>query len=334
MKAAIYRTYGPPSVVRVEDVPTPQPKDHEVLIRISASTVSSADWRVRSLELPRGFGLFARPVFGLFGPRQPILGTELAGTIEAVGRAVTRFQAGEAVFAFPGSALGCHAEYRTMPEDGRIARMPAGLTFDEAAALSFGGTTALYYLRDMAQVRAGDEVLIVGASGAVGSAAVQLARHFGARVTGVTSTANLECVTALGAERVLDYTKDAFRLGTATWDIIVDTVGATDFVACAPVLKDGGRLALVAATLPQVLGSIRRRRPDGKRVLTGAVKERVEDLLVLQVLAAEGHFKPLIDRRYPLNEIAAAHAYVDTGRKRGSVVITVRTAAEAATPSP
>jgi NADPH:quinone reductase-like Zn-dependent oxidoreductase len=332
MKAAVCRTYGPPDVVRVEDVPTPQPKDNEVLVRISASTVSSADWRVRSLQLPRGFGLFARPAFGLFGPRKPILGTELSGTIEAVGRAVTRFRVGEAVFAFPGSELGCHAEYRTMPEDGRIARTPPGLAFEEATALSFGGTTALYYLRDLAKVRAGDEVLIVGASGTVGSAAVQLARHFGARVTGVTSTVNLERVQALGADRVLDYTKEDFSRGKSAYDIIVDTVGVTDFAACAPVLKDGGRLALVAATLTQMLGSLRG-RPDGKRILTGSAKERVEDLLDLQALAAQGHFRPLIDRRYPLDQIAAAHAYVDTGRKRGSVVVTIGPAAEDGEPA-
>lgn len=330
MKAAVYRTYGPPSVVRVEDVPTPRPKDHEVLIRIRAATVSSADWRIRSLHLPRGFGIFARQAFGVFGPRKPILGTELSGTIEAVGRAVTRFSIGEAVFAFPGTDLGCHAEFRTMRDDGRIARMPAGLTFEEAAALSFAGTTALYYLRDLANVGAGDEVLIVGASGAVGSAAVQLARHFGARVTGVTSTANVELVRALGADRVIDYTRDDFRRGPTAWDIIVDTVGAADFASCAPVLKEGGRLALVVATLPQLLGALRSRRAGGRRVLAGSANERVEDLLTLRALAEEGHFKPLIDRCYPLDQIAAAHAHVDTHRKRGSVVVTMEAPAATA----
>ena len=325
MKAAVYRTYGPPEVVRIEEVPTPVPGDHDVLIRIRASTVSAGDWRARSLEVPHGFGLFARPVFGMRTPRKPILGSELAGTIEAVGHSVTRFRVGDAVFAFPGFDLGCHAEYRTMREDGRLARIPPGFTFEEAAALSFGGTTALYYLRDLAGIRRGDEVLIVGASGTVGSAAVQLAVYFGARVTGVTSTRNVECVRSLGAERVLDYTREDFRRGPASWDIIVDAAGGADFGSCAPVLKKGGRLLLLAATLPQLLGSVWRLRAGGKRVLAGNAKERVEDLRDLQAIAEAGHYRPLIDRCYPLAQIADAHAHAESGHKRGNVVVTMDT---------
>ena len=326
MKAAVYRTYGSPDVVRIEEVPTPVPRDHDVLIRIRASTVSSGDCRVRGLNVPRGFGLLVRPVFGLRTPRKPILGSELAGTIEAVGRSVTRFQIGDAVFAFPGFDLGCHAEYRTMREDGRLAPIPPGFTFEEAAAFSFGGTTALYYLRDLARVRRGDEVLIVGASGAVGSAAVQLAVYFGARVSGVTSTRNVELVRSLGAERVLDYTREDFRRSSASWDIIVDTAGGADFASCAPVLKNGGRLLLLAATLPQLLGSVWP-RAGGKRVLAGNAKERVEDLRDLQAIAEAGHYRPLIDRCYPLEQIADAHAHAESGHKRGNVVVTMDTAA-------
>ncbi|MFS8067534.1 MAG: NAD(P)-dependent alcohol dehydrogenase, partial [Byssovorax sp.] len=210
MKAIVYHRYGQPDVVALAEVPKPTLGDREVLIRIHASTVTTADWRARSLSLPPGFGLMGRLVFGIFGPRKPILGTELAGEVEAVGKAVTRFKAGDQVFAFAGASYGCHAEYRTMAEDGLIARKPANLSFEEAAALSFGGTTALNFLRDKGGIKPGDRVLIVGASGGVGTAAVQIAKHLGAEVTGVCSTANLELVLSIGADRVIDYTSEDF----------------------------------------------------------------------------------------------------------------------------
>ncbi|MBZ4418127.1 NAD(P)-dependent alcohol dehydrogenase [Myxococcus sp. RHSTA-1-4] len=323
MKAAVYRQYGPPEVVRIEELARPEPRENEVLIRVRASTVSSADWRVRSLKVPAGFGLFARPVLGMFGPRKAVLGTELAGEIEAVGSAVRKFKAGDAVFAFPGFDMGCHAEYRTLPEDGRIMPMPAGVSFEEAAAISFGGSTALHYLRDRAKAKPGDDVLIIGASGAVGSAAVQIAKHLGARVTGVTSTPNLERVSGLGADRVIDYTKTRFLEGGEKYDIIFDTVGSTSFSACESALKEDGRLLLSAAGLPQILASSWASRRGKKGVVSGNATESVEHLRYLKELVEAGQYRPLIDRTYPLERIVDAHAYVDAGRKRGSVVITM-----------
>lgn len=213
MKAMTYRRYGGPDVVTLANVPKPTPKPSEVLIRILATTVTSADWRARSLRMPGGFGLFGRLAFGLLRPRQPILGTELAGIIDSVGPAVKRFRPGDEVIAFAGGRFGCHAEYRAMAEDGMIALKPANLSFEEAASLSFGAMNALPFLRDKARIGRGDHVLVVGASGAVGTAAVQIAKHFGAEVTGVTSTGNIALVQSIGADRVSCPT----RVSDANW---------------------------------------------------------------------------------------------------------------------
>ena len=323
MKAAVYSQYGAPDVVGLAEVETPVPGDHEVRVRVRASTVSSADWRARSLSMPPGFGLLGRLVFGIFGPRQQILGTELSGTVEAVGKAVTRFRAGDDVFAFPGAGFGCHAEYRVLPENGRIVHKPPNLSFEEAAALSFGGTTALCYLRDKGGIRAGEKVLIVGASGAVGTAAVQIARHFGAEVTGVCSTGNVDLVRALGAERVIDYTREDFASSGETWDIILDATGTAPFARSGKALKSGGRLLVVLGNFAQLLGLERPPRGSDKRIVAGVAPERREDLEYLAQLAEAGEYRPVIDRSYPLAAAAEAHAYVDTGRKRGNVVLTV-----------
>lgn len=327
MKAAVYRKYGPPEVVRVEEVATPEPGEKEVLIKVHAATVSSGDWRARTLQVPAGFGPFVRPVFGLFAPRKKILGTELSGEIVKVGGGVSRFKVGDKVFAFPGFDMGAHAEYRVMPEEGRLAPVPEGLSLEEAAALSFGGSTALHFLRDLGKVREGEAVLVVGASGAVGSAAVQLARHFGAVVTGVTSTGNVERVRALGADHVLDYTQTRFTEAAARYDVIFDTVGELSFAACKHVLTDGGRLLLAAAGLPQIVGSSWSALwTRGKKVIIGNAAERPEHLRELKRIAEAGSYRPLVDRTYPFAEIVDAHAYVATGRKRGSVVITMNEA--------
>src|SRR5688572_12801194 len=209
MKAAVYERYGPPDVVELKEVEKPTPKDSEVLIRIRATTVTSADWRARSLHMPAGFGLMGRLFFGVSKPRQPILGTELAGDIESVGKDVGKFKVGDKVFAFSGASMGCHAEYKCMPEDGAVALKPPNLTYDEAAAISFGGTTALAFFR-RGKLQSGERVLVNGASGGVGTAAVQLATHSGAYVTGVCSTSNVELVRSLGATHVIDYTKEDF----------------------------------------------------------------------------------------------------------------------------
>jgi NADPH:quinone reductase-like Zn-dependent oxidoreductase len=324
MKAIVYHRYGAPDVVALAEVAKPAPKDNEVLIRIHATTVTTGDWRARSLNMPGGFGLMGRLVFGVFGPRQPILGTEFAGVIESVGKAVARFKAGDQVFAFPSARYGSRAEYRTMPEDGLIALKPANLSFEEAAAMSFGGTTALNFLRDKAGIKQGDKVLIVGASGGVGTAAVQIAKHFGAEVTGVSSTANLELVRAIGADKVIDYTKEDFAKNGETWDIILDTTGTAPFARCETALKPGGRLVVVLGTLAQALGLGRPSKASGKKVIAAVASTRVEDLHYLAKLAEAGEFKPVIDRSYPLENAAEAHAYVDKGRKRGNVVMTIR----------
>jgi NADPH:quinone reductase-like Zn-dependent oxidoreductase len=323
MKAAVYSRYGPPTVVALGDVPKPTPRDDEVLIRIVATTVTTADWRARSLTLPAGFGLLGRLVFGLFGPRKPILGTELAGEVEAVGEAVTRFKKGDRVFAFAGAGYGCHAEYRTIAQDGLIAPKPANLTFEEAAALSFGGTTALGFLRDKGHITQGDKVLIIGASGGVGTAAVQIAKHFGAEVTGVCSTTNLELVRSIGADKVIDYTTDDFAKNGEAYDIILDTTGTASWSRCEGALRPGGRLLLVVASFAQTFGIGRPSRASGKRLVAGVVKAHAEDLRALAKLAETGELKPVVDRSYPLESVVEAHAYVDTGRKRGNVVLRV-----------
>lgn len=322
MRAFVCRRYGGPDVVEPADVPKPVPRNNEVLVRIHATTVTSGDWRVRTLCVPTGLGLVARLGFGFTGPRQPIMGTELAGTIESVGKDVTRFRIGDEVFGFPGGAMGCHAQYRAMPEDGRLARKPANLSFEEAASLPFGASTSLHFLRK-AGIRPGNKVLVIGASGGVGTAMVQLAKHCGAEVTGVTSTNNLALVASLGADRVIDYTKEDFTARREIYDIVVDTVGRTSFARCKPLLEDKGRLLAVAAGVPEMLAALWSPLTGSRRVIAGPAAERVEDLAEMATLAEAGALKPVIDRRYRFAQMAEAHAYVETGRKRGSVVVSV-----------
>lgn len=323
MKAVTYRKYGGPDVVTLADVAKPSPGQKEVLIRILSASVSSADWRARSLSLSPGFGLMGRLAFGVLRPRKPVLGTDLAGIVEAVGPEVSRFRPGDEVIAFTGAGFGSHAEYRTMPESGMITRKPANLSFDEAASLPFGSMTALPFLRDKAKVRRGDEVLVVGASGAIGTAAVQIAKHFGAVVTAVTSTSNLALVASIGADRVIDYTQTDFTATGATWDIIFDTTGTLSFSRCAESLRPGGRLVAVAGSFAQWLGLGRPSRASGKTLITGMAPARPDDLDYIAKLAADGILRPVIDRVYPMDCASVAHARVETGRKRGSVILSV-----------
>jgi NADPH:quinone reductase-like Zn-dependent oxidoreductase len=320
MKAIAYTKYGPPDVLEFKEFAKPTPKDNEILIKIYATTVTSGDWRVLNLDVPFGFGLMSRLVFGVSKPRQPILGTELAGEVELVGKNVRNFKVGDRVFAFTGLRMGCHAEYQCMPEDGAVALKPPNITYDEAAALSFGGTTALDFFR-RANLQPGEKVLVNGASGAVGSAAVQLAKHFGAEVTGVCSTANLELVKALGASRAIDYTTEDFTKNGETYDIIVDTVGTALFSRSKNSLKERGRLLLVIAGLPDILKGLWVSVTGNQKVIAGPADERAEDLRFLASLAEAGAFKPTIDRCYPFEQIAEAYRYVGTGRKKGNVVI-------------
>ncbi|NOR24279.1 MAG: zinc-binding dehydrogenase [Desulforhopalus sp.] len=322
MKAIVYTKYGPPDVLQLKEVAKPTPKDNEVLIKIHATTVTSGDWRARSLDVPFGFGLISRLVFGISGPRQPILGTELAGEVESVGKNVSKFKVGDQVFAFSGARMGCHAEYKCMPEDGAVALKPAKLTYDEAAAISFGGTTVLDFFR-RGNLQSGEKVLVNGASGGVGTAAVQIAKHFGAEVTGVCSTANIELVRSLGANHVIDYTKEDFTKNGEAYDVIVDTAGTAPFSRSKVSLKERGRLLLVLGRLPDMLQIPWVSMTSSKKIIAGPAAEHAEDLHFLAKLAEMGEFKPVIDRRYPFEQIAEAHSYVDTGRKKGNVVITL-----------
>lgn len=320
MKASIYTTYGPPDVVQIKEVDKPVPADNEILIKTHATTVTSGDWRVRSLNLPKGFGFMGRMIFGITKPRQPVLGTELAGEVESVGKDVKKFKPGDQVFAFGDVGMGCHAEYKCMSEDGLIALKPGNLTYDEAAALSFGGTTALNFFRK-GNLQRGEKVLVNGASGGVGTAAVQIARHFGADVTGVCSSGNMELVKSLGATKVIDYTKEDFTQNGETYDIIVDTAGTAPFARSKGSLNEGGRLLQVLGGLPDILKAPLISLTNSRKVIAGPAKVRLEDLHFLAELAEAGEYKPVIDKRYPFEQIAEAHRLVDTGHKKGNVVV-------------
>lgn len=324
MKAIVCTQYGPPDVLTLKEVEKPVPKSNEILIKVHTTTVTSGDCRVRSLNVPAGFGLISRLALGVSKPRQPILGMELAGEICAVGNDVRKFKIGDHVIAFSGTTTGCYAEYKCMPEDGRVALKPSNLTYEEAAALSFGGTTALDFFR-RGELQSGERVLVNGASGGVGTAALQLAKYFGAETTAVCSAANAELAKSLGATRVIDYTKEDFSRNGESYDVIVDTVGTAPFSRCKGSLKEGGRLLLVLATLPQMLQAPWVSVTGNKKIIAGPVAERAEDVRFLAELAEAGRFKPVIDRSYPFEQIVKAHRYVETGRKRGNVVVAVAT---------
>lgn len=322
MKAFVYERYGSPEVLQLRDVEKPRPQKNEIRIKIYATTVTAGDWRLRSLEVPAGFGLMIRLVFGISKPRQPILGMELAGVVDAIGSSVSQFKVGDAVFAFCDGTLGCYAEYQCIPENGTVALKPSNLTYGEAAALSFGGTTALGFFK-RGKLRHGEHVLVNGASGSVGSAAVQLARYFGAEVTAVCSAANGEWVRSLGANHVIDYQQTDFLQQGETYDVIMDTVGTAPFSRSQRVLKPHGRLLLVLAGLPEMLGGLWGAMMSRKKLkaIAGPASARAEDLCFLAKLAESDIFKPRIDRCYPFEQMVEAHRYVDTGRKKGNVVI-------------
>jgi len=320
MKAAVYRKYGPPEVVRIEEVEKPVPADDEVRVRIAASTVCSADWRLRKPEPPPVGWLmngFPRP------KKIHILGMEFAGTIDSIGKDVTRFEVGDRVFGATRT-FGAHAEYMRLPQDRGPARIPDSVRFEEAAAIPFGGISALHFLKK-AGIRAGQHVLIYGASGSVGTAAVQLAKHFGAHVTGVCSTANLDLVKSLGADEVIDYTKDDFSKAGRIYDIIQDTVGKTHFARSVRALKRDGVYIDAGPGLSHLFGGLWARVTGaGKVKVVGEVAQGgVPALDFLAELVAEGEFRPVIDRRYPLADIAEAHRYAEAGHKKGNVVINI-----------
>ena len=306
MKAVVYTSYGPPEVLRIAEIAKPVPKANEVLIKVYTTTVTVGDTRMRSFTVPRGQWLAARLYLGIRKPKRPVLGMELAGEIEAVGKDVTRFRPGDAVFASTFEVgFGGHAEYKCLPEDGLLAIKPANLTFGEAAAAVGGGMTALRCL-EQGRIQPGQKVLIYGASGAVGTNAVQIAsRHLGAEVTGVCSTANLELVRSLGAVKVIDYTRDDFTSDGPIYDVVFDAVAKVAPSHAKKALKNTG-VYLNAHKHSDASGKVR-----------GAT------LLALKELIEAGKLRPVIDRVYPLEQIVEAHRYVDQGHKRGNVVITV-----------
>lgn len=321
MRAAVYRRYGAPDVVSIEEAETPNPGDDDVLVKVRATTVTTGDARMRAFRMPRGFGLPGRLGLGTFAPRNTVLGMDFAGDVAAVGRNVTAFKPGEAVFGATGR---CHAEYVIVRHTGSIARKPAGVGYDEAAAAPFGGVTALTFLTDWAGVRRGESVLVIGASGAVGSAAVQIARDGGAAVTGVCSAANADLVRSLGAQRTIDYAREDFMQSGATYDIIMDTVGAVSFARAQGSLKAGGRFLALVTSLGDLLFLPAWTKMTGtKRAIAGVAASNGEKIRALAALLDAGRFKPVIGARYPLERIAEAHAAVDTGHKRGNVVVTV-----------
>lgn len=322
MRAAVYHRFGGPEVVHVEEVPKPVPKTGEVLIRIRATTVSMADYRMRTRDLPTGLGFLGPLVLGVFGPRRPILGMDLAGVVEAVGEGVSRFKPGDEVIGMPGPEFAAHAEYKVMRETAAIALKPANLDFAEAVSIVFGGQPALVFLR-RGGTKAGDEVLINGASGSVGAAAVMIAKGLGATVTGVCSGANADLVRSLGADHVIDYRAEDFAASGKQYDAIMDCVGNAPFERVRGAIKPGGSLLLVVADLKGMLGASGNSRRSGIRVNAASVAPSADDLAELARLAEAGILRPVIDRRYTLDQVVEAHRYVETGRKRGNLVVTL-----------
>jgi NADPH:quinone reductase-like Zn-dependent oxidoreductase len=320
MKAAIVTRYGTPDVVQIVEVATPRAKPGQVVVRQHATTVNSGDSRIRSAKMPPGFGLILRLVFGLRGPRQPIFGICVAGEVVEVGPGVTTHKVGDRVLATTGFPMRAHAEYVAIRAD-RLVPLPAGLTMDQAAALPFGALTALYYLRDRAKVQRGETVLVIGATGAVGAATMQLARHFGATVTAVCSAANADLARSLGASQVIDYRTQDYRSMGQRYDIIVDCIGDATAENSRQALVPGGRLCLVVTSLAYQLTAAWHSRRTGVRVLAGVGRELPEDLRLLTDLAAQGALRPYIGAILPFAQIADAHALAETGHKRGNTVI-------------
>ena len=331
MKAIVYAEYGPPDVLKLKEVEKPVPRDNEILVRIHATPVSFGDKLVRNLKeitpgkfhMPFLFWLIAKLYFGFRKPRITILGSEFAGEIEAVGKDVKRFKKGDQVFGYRGQSMGAYAEYLCMPENGVVAIKPADMSYEEAAAVPYGAIMALNLLRKV-DLRPGQKVLVNGASGGIGPFVVQLAKaHFGSNVTGVCSTPRLEYVKSLGAERVIDYTRENFTDGDETYDFIFDILGKSSFSKVKRTLKPNGRCILVSFKMKQLLQMLWTSLLGGKNVICALSSEKAEDLVFIKELIEAGKIKAVIDKCYPLAQAAEAHRYVDQGHKKGSVVITL-----------
>ena len=325
MKAILHTQYGPPDLLQLTEVQKPTPKANEVLIVIHATTVSTADCNMRNFTfVTKSMRPIAKLMFGIRKPWKPrVLGTELAGEVQQVGKEVTRFKTGDRVLASPGAAGGGHAEYACLPEAGAMAVIPHSLSWEQAVAIPFGANTALYFLRDLGKIRAGQDLLIVGASGAIGSAGVQIGKHFGATVTGVCSGANVQLVKALGADSVIDYTREDFTKSGHTYDLIFDVVGATTFDRCQSSLKPNGVFLQNIMELSDIVRVLWTSITGGKKIKGGVAIGNMANMGLITGLAEAGTLRPVIDRSYPLERIAEAFKYVEQGHKKGNVVITV-----------
>ncbi len=328
MKAVVFTEFGSPDVLRLAEIAKPVPGDHEVLVRIHAASINFGDTLTRKFNSvgPRSFSmpgilwLPSRLAMGIRKPRKHVLGSEFAGQIEAVGKAVTRFKPGDRVFGYRGFQMGANAEYLCMPADGLIAPKPANLSDEEAATIPYGALTALSLLRRM-KVQPGQKVLVNGASGGIGAAAVQLAKHFGAEVTGVCSTPRLAYVRALGADHVIDYTGEDFTQNGETYDLIVDVPGKLTFGQCKRALRHGGRLLYVSFKMRQVWQMLWTARLSRRKVVCALSSEKLDDLLFIKELVEAGALTAIVDRAYPLEQAADAHRYIENGGKKGSVVL-------------
>lgn len=323
MRIARNTEFGPPSTVRVVSIPVPHPGKGEILIRGGACTVSAADWRLRSKAVPRGFGLIMGMLFGFRRPRYRALGTDIAGEVVAMGVGATGFSVGDRIVANLGMKLGGHAEYVVVHQKSPMARIPPSLTYPEAASLVFGGSTALAFLKHKLKLKQGERLLVIGAGGAVGSAAVQLGREFGAQVTAVCSAKKASLVEGLGANRVLPYEHSDWRGESGDYDVILDTVGGVTFENAQHKLADSGRIGLVVADLPLTLASAWKSLFHRKKALAGPIAETAADLQYLVSLCEKGRFKPVIGGVFRLEQIVQAHEIVDTGHKTGSIVISL-----------
>ncbi|MFN8296065.1 MAG: NAD(P)-dependent alcohol dehydrogenase [Chitinophagales bacterium] len=317
MKAAVYNQYGSPEVLQIKEVTKPTPKENEILVRIKATAVNSGDLRLRKAD-PFAVRLF----FGLLKPKTTILGSVFSGEVESIGSAVKKYKVGDAVFGHTDMSFGAYAAYKCLPEDGSLAIKPATVSHVEAAGIPFGGVTALHFLKK-AKIQAGQKILVVGASGAVGSAAVQLAKSYGAIVIGVCSTTNMELVKSIGADHVIDYTKEDFTQNGEVYDIIMDTVNTISVSRALKSLSKNGIMILSAAGMPEMLQGLWISMTSKRKVMTGVISHTAADILFLKELIEGGKYKAVIDRTYPLEQIAEAHAYAEKGHKKGNVAIEV-----------
>ncbi len=317
MKAAVYVQYGPPEVLQVKQVEKPIPNKNEILLRIKATAVNSGDWRLRKAD-----PFAVRFIFGLLKPKMQILGSVFSGEVESVGTDVKKFKVGDVVFGHTDMSFGAYAEYKCLSENASIALKPANVTHKEAAVIPFGGVTALHFIKKAA-IKPGQKVLVVGASGAVGSAAVQLAKSFGAHVTGVCSTANVDLVKSIGADKVIDYTKEDFTQNGERYDVIFDSVKAISVSRSLKSLNKNGVMILSAAGMSEMLQGAWISGTSSRKILTGVISHTAADIILLKGLIETDKLKPVIDRTYSLEQIAEAHAFAEKGHKKGNVAIDV-----------